>query len=214
MNRSVIILGAGGHAKVLIDALRQQSIELVGIADANPAKKGQLLLNVLVIGDDDEVMYYPTEAVYLVNGVGSVCVNPRRRQLFEHFKCKGYRYASVVHPTAVVASDVVLSEGVQIMAGSVVQTGCYIGMNVIINTGGVVDHDCHIGDHAHISSGAVLSGGVCVGENAHIGTGAIVIQGVQIGSNSLVAAGAVVIHDVPAGVTVMGVPAKERIRRV
>lgn len=212
MNYPVIILGAGGHAKVLIDALRLQSIELLGIADTDIGKRGLSLMGVPVIGGDEEVMAYPVEAICLVNGVGSVRVNPLRRQLFEHFKNKGYRFANVIHPSAIIAIDVVLSEGAQIMAGTVIQTGCHIGINAVINTGSVVDHDCHIGDHVHISPGATLSGGVSVGENAHIGTGATVIQGIQIGHNSLVAAGAVVISDVPNGVIVAGIPAKERLK--
>lgn len=205
----MIILGAGGHAKVLIDALKLQSVELLGIADADPDKKGQLLLGVAVLGGDEEVMKYPVEKIQLVNGVGSVCVNLRRRKLFEHFKNAGYRFASIVHTSAIVASNAVLSEGAQIMAGAVIQTGCHVGFNAIINTGSVVDHDCHIGDHAHIAPGATLSGGVMVGEGAHVGTGAIVIQGIRIGRNSLVAAGAVVIRDVADGTTVSGVPARE-----
>lgn len=197
---------------MLTDALRLQSVELLGVTDADIGKRGQLMFDVLVIGGDEEVMKYPAETIHLVNGVGSVRVNPRRRQLFEHFKSKGYRFASVVHPSAIIATDVVLSEGAQIMAGAVIQAGCHVGMNTVINTGSVVDHDCHLGDHVHISPGATLSGGVRVGENAHVGTGATVIQGIQIGRNSLVAAGAVVIRDVPDGATVAGVPAKEGLK--
>lgn len=209
----MIILGAGGHAKVLIDALRLQSIELLGLADADIGKKGQLLLDVPVLGGDEEVMKHPVETIRLVNGIGSVRVNPLRRQLFEYFKNKGYRFVSIVHPAAIIAGDVVLSEGAQIMAGAIVQAGCHIGINAVINTGAVVDHDCSIGDHAHISPGVTLSGGVQVGENAHIGTGATVIQGIEIGRNCLVAAGAVVIRNVPDGATVAGVPAKEGLNK-
>lgn len=206
----MIILGAGGHAKVLINALRLQSIELLGMTDADIEKKGQLLFGVPVMGDDEDVMKYPAETIRLVNGVGSVRVSSRRRQLFEHFKSKGYQFASVVHPSAIIAAGVVCCEGVQIMAGAILQPGCHIGANVLINTGCIVEHDCHIGNHVHLSPGVTLSGGVRVGENVHVGTGATVIQGIQIGCNTLVAAGAVVIRDVPDGAMVAGVPAKER----
>ena len=209
MNYPVIVLGAGGHAKVLINALQLLSVELLGVTDADVGKRGQLLLDVPVTGDDETIMKYPAETIRLVNGIGSVRVSPRRRQLFEHFKSRGYHFAGVVHPSAIIATDVVCAEGVQIMAGAVIQPGCRIGLNAVINTGCIVDHDCHIGDHVHISPGVTLSGGVRVGENAHVGTGATVIQGVQIGRDSLVAAGAVVIRDVPDGATVIGVPAKE-----
>lgn len=194
---------------MLIDALRLLSAELLGVTDTNLDKIGGFLLGVPVIGGDEEITKYSTETIRLVNGRGSVLVDLHRSELFEHFKSVGYQFANVIHPSAIIALDVVLSEGAQIMAGAVVQTGCRIGINAIINTCSVVDHDCHIGDHVHISPGATLSGGVRVGENAHIGTGATVIQGVQIGRNSLVAAGAVVIRAVPDGTKVAGVPARE-----
>ncbi len=202
-------MGAGGHAKVLISALRMQSEEILGATDADVGKHGRLLLDVPVLGDDEEILKRRAESIYLVNGVGGVLVHPLRRILFERFANRGYRFASVTHPSAVVGADVALSEGSQVMAGAVIQPGCHIGKNAVINTGAIVDHDCHIGDHAHIAPGVTLSGGVRVGEGSHVGAGATVIQGIQIGRNSLVAAGAVVIRDVPDGVTVAGVPAKE-----
>lgn len=205
----MIIIGTGGHAKVLVDALLLNSVEILGVADADPTKKGQLCLGVMIIGSDEEAMKYPTETIRMVNGVGSVRLNPKRMHLFERFKREGYQFSSVIHPLAIIASDAVLSEGVQIMAGAIVQAGCHVGINSIINTGAIVDHDCHIGAHVHISPGAILSGGVRVGEGTHIGTGATIIQGIRIGSNSLVAAGAAVIRNIPDRTTVVGVPARE-----
>ena len=205
----VIIIGAGGHAKVLIDALRLQSVEILGIVDADPGKKGQELMGVPVIGGDDEVLKYSPQNICLVNGIGSVCVSSLRRRIFEFFRNKGYQFANVIHPTAIIANDVELSEGVQIMAGVVIQTGCQIGENSIINTRTSIDHDCMIGCHVHVSPGCVFSGGVVVEEEAHIGTAAVVIQNIRIGFMSLVAAGAVVVRNIPGGVTVAGVPARE-----
>jgi sugar O-acyltransferase (sialic acid O-acetyltransferase NeuD family) len=210
MTCPVIILGAGGHARVLIDLLRLQSTELLGATTTVIDNNDRELLGVRVIGNDDEVDRYPTGTISLVNGVGSVSISAQRRQIFESFKRKGYRFATAIHPSAVIAADASISEGAQVMAGAIVQSGCHIGANALINTGAVVDHDCRIGDHAHISSGATLSGGVQVGENAHVGAGATVIQGIKIGRNSLVAAGSVVIGDVPDDTIVMGVPALAR----
>ena len=205
----VIILGGAAHTKVLIDALRLQSVEILGIVDADPSKKWQELMGVPVIGSDEEVMKYSPQSVRLVNGIGSVRVSKLRRQIFENFKSKGYQFERVIHPSSIIAGDVELSEGAQIMAGVIIQTGSTVGANTIINTRASVDHDCQIGNHIHISPGSVLSGGVVVGENVHIGTGAVIIQGVQIGANSLVAAGAVVIQNVQNDLTVAGVPARE-----
>lgn len=206
---SLILLGAGGHAKVLIDALRSRGLAVQGIVDADPTRHGQQLSGVPIIGGDAAVFAMAPDTVRLINGIGSVRISPLRRHLHEGFTSRGYRFAAVVHAAAIIAPDVELSEGVQIMAGAVVQTGCRIGEGAIINTRAAVDHDCEIGRHAHISPGATLCGNVTVGEGAHVGAGATVIQGVRIGRNSMVAAGAVVIRDVPDGVSMAGVPAKE-----
>jgi len=213
MKLPLILIGAGGHARVLLDALLGAGRTVHGLTDAEPAKAGQVVQGVPVLGDDAEVSAFAPEAVRLVNGIGSVRVSVQRRRIFEDFRKHGYHFERVVHASAIVASDVILAEGAQIMAGVVLQTGSRIGENAIINTRAAVDHDCEIGSHVHVSSGAILCGNVSVGESSHIGAGATVIQGVQVGRNCLVAAGAVVIRDVPDGVTVAGVPAKEISKR-
>ena len=209
MSLPVIVLGAGGHARVLIDALRTRSASILGITEADHGKHGQMVFDVPIIGDDSALLRFPPESHRLVNGLGTVRVSMLRRQLFDGFKSKGYFFAAVVHASAIVAADVILAEGAQIMAGAVLQTGCRIGENVIINTRVAVDHDCLIGNHVHVSPGATLCGNVAVGEGSHIGAGATVIQGIRIGRDCMVAAGAVVIRDIPDGVSVAGVPAKE-----
>lgn len=208
----MIVLGAGGHAKVLVEALLRASVRIVGIVDRDPARRGAKVLGVSVVGDDALVLLHPADSILLVNGLGSTAVSPARRRLFLDMKEKGYSFFSPVHPSAVIASDVTLLEGAQVMAGAVVQPGTRIGRNAIVNTGASVDHDCRIGDHVHVAPGATLSGLVTVGQGAHVGTGAAVIQGVSIGAGSVVAAGAVVVGDVPEGATVKGVPARETSR--
>lgn len=213
MKLPLIVLGAGGHARVLVDALIGTGSDLRGLTDADPAKAGGTILGVPVLGGDEEVHNFAPETVRLVNGLGSVRVSGHRSRLYEGFKKRGYTFAQVVHASAIVAADVGLSEGAQVMAGAVVQTGSRIGENAIINTRAAVDHDCIIGNHAHISPGATLCGNVEIGDSSHIGAGATVIQGVRIGRNCQVAAGAVVIRDIPDGATVMGIPAKEISKR-
>jgi sugar O-acyltransferase (sialic acid O-acetyltransferase NeuD family) len=202
----VIIIGGGGHAKVLVDVLKLQGTKLLGYTD--PSARSEPALGLPYLGTDDELRSYPPPGVRLVNGVGSVRPASNRRGVFESLKTKGYRFASVVHPSAVIASDVQLAEGVQVMAGAVIQPGSRIGTNSIVNTGAIVDHDCQIGAHVHVAPGVVLSGEVRLGEETHIGTGAAIIQGIAVGDRSLVGAGAVVVRDVPSDVTVRGVPAR------
>ena len=163
MNRPIIVLGAGGHAKVLIDAMRLTGATIIGIVDADLNLQGNKILGVTVIGNDEVVLQYSHDDILLVTGVGSISLPKLRQALYEKFKNRGYNFASVIHPSAVIASDVMLNEGIQVMAGAVVQPGCVVGCNVIINTRASVDHDCSIGKHVHIAPGVTLSGAVTVG---------------------------------------------------
>lgn len=202
----VIVVGGGGHAKVLVSTLLLQHRRLLGFVD--PRSSLPPLLGVAQLGDDSAVFPYAPDQVRLVNGVGSIGPNTLRRAVYENFRNKQYSFETVIHPSAIVAPDVQVADGVQFMAGVVVQPGSRFGANVIINTAACIDHDCWIEAHAHIAPGVTLSGNVRVGEGAHIGTGANIIQGISVGAGSVVGAGAVVVRDVPAGATVVGIPAE------
>lgn len=208
-DRPVIVIGGGGHAKVLIDALLLKGVEILGYSDVNTDQGGNKVLGVPMLGDDGTVLQNRPETVLLVNGVGSVGLPAKRKEIFYKFKDKGFTFASVIHPSAVIASDVEICEGAQIMAGVIIQPGSRIGLNTVVNTGVSVDHDCIIGDHVHIAPGVTISGGVSIGDGVHMGTGAIVIHGINIANGSLVGAGSLVLKDVPEGAKVMGIPAKE-----
>jgi UDP-perosamine 4-acetyltransferase len=202
----LILVGAGGHARVLASTLLQLGRRISGVVD--PDKSRTELLGIPFLGGDDAVFRYDRTEVLLVNGIGSVASIANRLKVYEHFREAGYRFASVIHPGAIIAPEGQLADAVQIMAGAVVQTGFTVEEDCIINTGARIDHDCVIRAHAHVAPGAVLSGSVYVGARAHIGAGAVVIQGVKIGSDSIIGAGAVVLSDVPESCTVVGVPAR------
>ena len=207
-NRPVVIIGAGGHARVLISTLKALRREIVGVLHPDETMIGQSIDGIPVIGNDDKIREYVPDAVELVNGIGSVSSTKKRHNIYKAFKKDGYSFATIVHPAAIIADNVKRGDGAQIMADAVLQTGCSIGCNAIINIGAIIDHDCIIGDHVHISPGAVLSGGVKIGAATHVGAGATIIQGIEIGESSIIGAGAVVIRDVPAGKKVIGSPAK------
>lgn len=204
MSLPVIIIGSGGHARVLISVLEACNRHVIGMLDSDPKKAGRSVAGIRVIGGDSVLERYEPGTVELINGVGSVSLPINRRDIFLRFKQKGYFFAGAVHPKAIIMEGVRFGEGVQIMAGAIVQTGCVIGENSIINTGAIVDHDCVIGPHAHIAPGSVLSGGVRVGATVHVGTGAAVIQGIEIADEAVIGAGTVVFCDVKAHSRVIG----------
>lgn len=208
-NRPVIIIGGGGHARVLISTLKILQRVIIGILHPDTSLIGQCIAGISVLGNDDGVRAYAPDEVVLINGLGSVSLPEKRKDIYLKFKKFGYSFASVVHPSTIVVDDVKIGEGVQIMAGAILQCGCLIGDNAIINTGAIVDHDCKIGSHVHIAPGSVVSGGVEIGEMVHIGTGAKIIQGINVQSGAVIGAGAVVIRNVSASTKVVGNPARE-----
>lgn len=197
MAKPVIVLGGGGHAKVVVDALKLSDIDIIGVSDKNFKVGESIFSDLTILGGDESVLNYSKEEVELVNGLGSFPGYNLRTELFQFFSEKGYRYQTVVHPTAIVSGDILLHQGVQVMAGAVIQPGTVVGLNSIINSRASVDHDCVIGDNCHIAPGAILSGNVKLGDSVHIGTGAVVIQSIDIEKKAVVGAGAIVTSNIP-----------------
>ena len=209
----LIILCAGGHARVVIDILRRGGRAVAALTDANKALHGTQLDGVNIIGGEETVLARDPREVILVNARGNGAAHvgdsglAPRQALFTRFKDKGFHFAQVLSPDAVIAGQVTLGEGCHVLTGAIIHPGSSVGANTIINTGAQLDHDNHIGPHCHIAPGAVLCGAVTVGAGCHIGAGAVIVQGVTIGDRAMVGAGAVVVEDVRAGTTVLGNPA-------
>ncbi|MDX9864929.1 MAG: acetyltransferase [Anaerolineaceae bacterium] len=210
--RRCVILGGGGHARVLIDAiLLVGQVELHGILLPDESLWGSDVFGVPVLGGDALLSSLVAQGVdSFVVGLGSVGDSSIREKLYHYGLDLGLDVLSVCHPAAILSPRARYGRGGQFLPGSIVNAGAVIGENVIVNSGAIVEHDCQIGDHVHIATGAHLSGTVQIGEGAHIGTGAIVRQGIKIGTNALVGAGAVVVKDVPPDTLVTGVPAHPR----
>ncbi|MCP4275858.1 MAG: acetyltransferase [Gammaproteobacteria bacterium] len=200
LTRPVIVLGAGGHAKVVANALKLLGQEIVGFVAAE-IKQGSEFLGSSVLGDEQVLNSFLPDDVVLANGIGAMPNNNARWRVAAQMRERGYSFTSVIHPSVVIAQDVDLDEGVQVMAGSIIQPGVRVGRDTIINTGVLLDHDCRVGEECHLAPGVVCSGSVHVGEGAHLGTGTVVIQNISIGGNSVVAAGSVIYRDVPESTT-------------
>ena len=206
MDRPVILLGGGGHARVLLDLLALLGAKVLGVTTRDGAGTPPLP-GIAVLGDDRVLEKYPPGEIFLVNALGYTKASDVRKKTQEKHSALGYAFPTMKHPAAVVSSFATLESGCQIMAGAVVQACARIGAGAIINTRASIDHDCSIGAYAHIAPGATLSGSVHVGECSLIGVGATVIQDVRIGRMTTVGAGSVVIRDLPDNVTACGVPA-------
>ncbi|RTE86773.1 acetyltransferase [Lysobacter sp. N42] len=189
------MLGAGGHATVLIDILRQLDKTILGVVARDKPEAKTVFEGIPCYESDDAVLGFDKEQIYLVNAIGSMPGNSLRKKIQQHFRQHGYRFLTVVSPKAMVSEFARLEEGAQVIHGAIVNAHSLIGEGTIVNSGAIIEHDCMIGRYNHIAPGAVLCGGVVSGNNVHIGTGASVIQSTLIGENVMVGAGSTVVSD-------------------
>jgi UDP-perosamine 4-acetyltransferase len=208
LSNSCVILGGGGHARMLIEILTIREIPIVGILDKNQGLWGQTNQGVTILGGDEQLPEIKEQVKWFAIGLGGVGNNLPRQKLFEYALSQGLDPITIIHPTAIVSKWARLGLGCQLLPGSIINAGSVLGDNVIINSGAIVEHDCQIGSHVHVATGARLASTVSIGTGTHIGIGATVRQCIKIGDYALVAAGAVVVKDVAYGTAVAGVPAK------
>jgi sugar O-acyltransferase (sialic acid O-acetyltransferase NeuD family) len=209
----IIVVGAGGHAMVVADALLAAGRNVLGFVDGDPSKSGARVLGLPVFGDDGALDAHLGLGIELANGIGgagsaaSVGRETLRRSVQQRLSAAGWVFAAVRHPGAIVSPFAELGPSAQVLAGAVVQPGARVGDGAIVNTRALVEHHAQVGAFAHIAPGAVLCGEVQVGEETHVGAGAVVRQSVHLSARVVVAAGAAVARDVMSGV-VGGVPAR------
>lgn len=208
--KKIILIGGGGHCKVVIDTLLlENKYEIVGIIDL--AKKvGEKVLGVPIVGTDVKLKDYFKKGVrFCFIAVGSTGNPSLRVNLFDKAKKTGFKFPNVIHPNSIVSKFAKIGEGNYIAPGAIINAGTKMGNNCIINTGTIMDHDCKIEDFVHIAPGAAISGIVKIGKYSHIGTGSSIIQGLKIGENTVIGAGSVVVNNIPGNVVACGNPCKE-----
>jgi sugar O-acyltransferase (sialic acid O-acetyltransferase NeuD family) len=195
-----VVIGAGGHAKVVIAAIEAAAATVVRVLDDDPACYGRVILGHIVEGPiSDELI--PAGAL-VVLGLGS---NRARKAVANRLVSA---FGTVVHPSAIVHSSVVLGAGSVVFAGAVIQPGTEIGRHVIVNTCASTDHDCVLGDFVHVAPGVRLAGDVKLEEGAFMGIGSCAVPGARVGAWATVGAGGVVLGQIPSGATAAGVPAR------
>lgn len=203
----VVIIGAGGHGRVVLDVLRAAGqLEPVGFVDADTRLAGTTVGGLPVLGPTNVLPKLRQQRVR--QAIIAIGDNRTRHRYAALLESEGFALASAIHPTAFVSPTATLGKNVVVGPQASVITEARIGDGAIVNTGAIVEHECEVGQAVHVAPGAVLAGRVRVGPFAFIGIGAQVIQCMAVGEGAIVGAGAVVIADVPPGATVVGVPAR------
>ncbi len=209
VKRNLILIGGGGHAKVIADCARTSGWSLTGFLDdaANtPLSQADLLPHLGLLKSLNAL----AEQTSMINAIGDNNVRQRTTvQLLQQLNAEASDVlATVIHATAVVSEQATIAAGVFIGPGAIVNARANIGAGAIINSGAIVEHDCAIADYAHIAPGAVLGGEVAVGRQSLVGLGSSVLPGVCIGAHAIVGAGSVVCRNVEPKTTVRGNPAR------
>lgn len=203
MDKQVLIIGAGGHGKVIADIILRCGDHVLGFLDDN-IPVGTLVSGLSVLGSVKD--YHQFISAEFILGIGSNCI---REQLSE---CMGdVSWYTAIHPNACISSmDVIICEGTVVMAGAVINSGSMVGKHCIINTGAIIEHDNTISDYCHISVGAKTAGTVYVGARTVVGIGAIVSNNLHICQDCMIGAGAVVVNSIDNPGVYIGIPARRK----
>jgi sugar O-acyltransferase (sialic acid O-acetyltransferase NeuD family) len=209
MSLPVIVVGSGGHAAVIADALLASDVRVLGFVDTDPARIGAVVCGLPVLGNETVLDSHTPGAALLANGIGGVRSEGLRKPVQERLESRGWEFVTVRHPSAIVSRFATIGPGAQLLAGCIVQAKARVGKGAIVNTAAVVEHDVELGEFVHVAPRALLCGTVTIGAGSHVGAGAVVRQHVRLGERTMIGAGAVVVADFAGDCTLVGVPARE-----
>ena len=203
--RDLIVVGAGGHARIVIDAAEASGVSILGVIDIDYKNQNEEILNYQVLGDFSVLQDFDSSKVRVVIAVGD---GHERANYFGESEKMGFSVGTITHPAAIVSKHARVGRGAVINSGAIINARAEIGENTIINTGAIIDHEVKVGRHSHIGPGVKIAGRVTVGDFTFIGIGATVIDKITIGDNVVIGAGSTIIHNVESNSTVVGVPGK------
>ena len=204
--RTLIVIGGGELACVVIEAAQAQGFDVIGFVDPEPCERTAKRLGVRRLGSDDSLRMFTDTSVIL--GIGCVSVDSKREEIVRRVAVSSRRWATVIHPSAHISPTAALAEGVVVLAGAVICSGARIGAHCLVNLGAKVDHDVRVGKFVHIAPQVALGGGSSVGDRAYVGMGAIIRDHTRVAERTVVGMGAVVTKEFDPGAVLAGVPAK------
>lgn len=204
MGQKVIIIGAGGHAKVIADIILKNNDELIGFLDDNIGIGKKVIEKYSVIGklNDCIQLYNSDNSIKFIIGIGD---NKIREKISKKYNLP---YYTAMHPTSTIGLGVKIKEGTAIMANTTINVNASIGKHCIINTGAIIEHDNEIEDFVHVSPNAAIAGTVKIGKRTHVGIGACIKNNISVCEDAIIGAGAVVVNNIEVKGTYMGIPAK------
>lgn len=203
--KELIVVGSGGHARVLIDAAEDAGYRTRGIIDLEYKNQNESILDYPVLGSFDVMDQFDPKETCVIMALGN---GHQRAEYFNKVQSLGFPIPFVVHPTSIVSKHVKIGNGVFINAGAIINVKAVIGDNTIINTGAIIEHEVNIGNHSHICPGVKVAGRVTIGDYCVVGIGSCVIDYINIGNNVKIGAGSVIIRDIVSNSTIVGVPGK------
>jgi sugar O-acyltransferase (sialic acid O-acetyltransferase NeuD family) len=202
MAEGIIIIGAGGHGKVIADIIVKSGDALLGFLD-DGLPVGNEVLGYPILGLAGDALKYAGKAKFIL-GIGD---NRTRKYIAEAY---GLPWHTAIHPSAVIAADTAIGEGTAVMAGAVINPSACIGRHCVVNSAAVVEHDNILEDYVHLSPKAATGGTVTIGTLTHIGIGAVVKNDISIAGGTTIGAGAVVVRNITEGGVYVGIPAKRK----
>ena len=204
-DKNLIVIGSGGHARIVIDIAVSVGYSISGIIDINYDNEKEKILKYPILGNFNIIDQLSPKEHCVVIAIGE---GVQRTDYYKKVKRLGYLMPSLVHPSSIISKHAKIGESVLINAGVIINAEAVIGDNTIINTGAIIDHEVIIGNHSHVCPGVKLAGRVIVGDSCMIGVGSCVINNIKIGNNVKVGAGSVIIKNIVSNSTIVGIPGK------
>lgn len=203
--RTIIVIGAGGHARVVVDVAKSAGFEVCGIIDINYLRQKESIINSPVIGGMNTLKDYDPESIGVAIALGK---SELRSEYFIKIQNSKFKIISIISPTAIISKYVKMGKGVFVNAGAIISAEAIIGNNTIINSGAIVEHEVKIGKDSHVGPGVKIGGRTTIGDNTFIGLGATIIDNIKIGNCVTIGAGSVIINDLDPNTTMVGIPGR------